>query len=178
MAVHGVESLTAWLTNAGLRGEPEETLVSAFCERAVAVGVPISRALIIIDTLHPVYEGRIVRWGHDASQPVVQEYGRTGLPEGVVDQRLLSGSEESEAIARWRASPFFHMLRTGESLLRRHITGQNEPEFPMLRDYRAAGMTDYVAMINRFAPEGIIGKWTVSTLHGSRRAPPDSTMPT
>src|SRR5262249_47779428 len=90
--------------------------------------------------------------------PVVQEYGRTGLPEGVVDQRLLSGSEQSEAIARWRASPFFHMLRTGESLLRRHVTDQNEPEFPMLRDYWAAGMTDYVAIINRFAPEGIIGE--------------------
>jgi adenylate cyclase len=50
------------------------------------------------------------------------------------------------------------MLQTGESLLRRRVTADNEPQFPVLRDCRAAGMTDYVAIINRFAPEGIIGE--------------------
>src|SRR5262249_62155185 len=53
---------------------------------------------------------------------------------------------------------FFHMLQTGESLLHRRVTVESEAEFPVLRDYRAAGMTDYVAIINRFAPEGIIGE--------------------
>jgi len=81
--------------------------VSGFCERAVATGLPISRALVLIDTLHPVYEGRLVRWGHDPSQPVVHEYGRTGLPEGVSDLHPSSGGEQTEVVARWRASPFF-----------------------------------------------------------------------
>ncbi len=157
IAEDGIDALNAWLAKAGLRGEPEAALVSGFCERAVAAGLPISRALVLIDTLHPVYEGRLVRWGHDPSQPVVLEYGRTGLPGGVSDLHL-SGGEQPEAVARWRASPFFRMLQTGESLLRRRVTAESEPEFPILRDYRAAGMTDYVAIISRFAPEGIIGE--------------------
>lgn len=158
MTVDGIESLTTWLANAGLRGEPEDALVSGFCDRAVAAGLPVSRALVIIDTLHPVYEGRIIRWGHDASQPVVQEYGRTGSTKDVAEEHLPSDGEQSHAIARWRASPFFHMLQTGESVLRRRVIAENDLEFPILRDYRAAGMTDYVAIINRFAPEGVIGE--------------------
>lgn len=31
-----INALAAWLANAGLRGEPEDALVSGFCERAVA----------------------------------------------------------------------------------------------------------------------------------------------
>jgi len=148
ISIDDIDALNTWLTTAGLRGEPETALVSGFCERAVAAGLPISRALMIIDTLHPVYEGRLVRWGHDPSQPVVHEYGRTGLPGGAANLH----------IKQWRASPFFRMLQTGESLLRRRVTAENEAEFPIIRDYRAAGMTDYVAIINRFAPEGIIGE--------------------
>jgi adenylate cyclase len=43
-------------------------------------------------------------------------------------------------------------------LLRRRITAESAAEFAVLADYRAVGMTDYVAMINRFAPEGTIGE--------------------
>jgi adenylate cyclase len=157
IAEQDIQALNAGLAKAGLRGEPEETLVSAFCERAVAAGLPIARAQVFIDTLHPVYEGRLVRWGHDPSRPVVQEYGRTGLPGAAADLRP-SGATQSAMLARWQASPFFRMLQTGESMLRRRVTVESEHEFPILRDYRAEGMTDYVAIINRFAPENIIGE--------------------
>jgi len=152
-----IKAMNAWLAKAGLRGEPEAALVSGFCDRAVAAGLPISRALLLIDTLHPVYEGRVIRWGYDQSEPVVQEYGRTGLPAGALDPQL-SASEQGWTDARWRASPFFRLLQTGESLLRRRVTAESESEFPVLRDFRAAGMTEYVAIINRFAPEGVIGE--------------------
>jgi adenylate cyclase len=167
-----IDALNAWVIKAGLRGEPEAALVSGFCERVVAAGLPISRALVLIDTLHPVYEGRLVRWGHDPSQPAVREYGRTSLPEGVSDP-LVSGGAQPDVVARWQASPFFQMLQTGESLLRRRITAKSAAEFAVLADYRAVGMTDYVAMINRFAPEGTIGEmdciyssWTTARADG------------
>ena len=172
IAEDGIDALNAWLTKAGLRGEPEAELVSGFCERAAGIGLPISRAIVLIDTLHPVYEGRVVRWGHDPSQPAVHEYGRTSLPEGVSDP-LFSGAEQPEVVARWQASPFFQMLQTGESLLRRRISAESEAEFAVLRDYRAVGLTDYVAMINRFRPEGTIGEmdciyssWVTARLDG------------
>ena len=119
IAEDGIDALKGWLAKAGLRGEPEAALVNGFCERAVAAGLPISRAQLLIDTLHPIYEGRLVRWGHDPSQPVVVEYGRTGLPGGVSDLQLSAGGEQPDVAARWRASPFFRMSQTGESLLRR-----------------------------------------------------------
>jgi adenylate cyclase len=158
IAEDDIRALNAWLTKAGLRGESEAALVNGFCERATAAGLPISRALLLIDTLHPVYEGRLVRWGYDPSEPAVREYGRTHLPGGTADH--LSGVylEPSDLVARWRASPFFQMLQTGESVLRRRLTAESEAEFPVLRDYRGPGMTDYVAIINRFAPEGVIGE--------------------
>jgi adenylate cyclase len=154
IAEERIDALNVWLTKAGLRGEPETGLVSGFCERAVAAGLPISRAQVFIDTLHPVHEGRLVRWGHDPSQPAVVEYGRTVLPEGVSDPQLADG----DAAARWRASPFFRLLQTGESLLRRRLTADSDPDFSFLREHRAVGMTDYVAIIDRFAPEGVIGE--------------------
>jgi adenylate cyclase len=158
MTDEGINALTRWLAKAGLRGDSESALVTGFCERAVATGLPISRGQVFIDTLHPVYEGRLVRWGHDPSQRAVQEYGRTAMPEGTADLHLAPGAEDNDAMARWRASPFFQMVETGENLLRRRITAESEAEFPVLRDYRAAGMTDYVAIIDRFAPEGTIGE--------------------
>ena len=57
--------LTAWLTEAGLAGVSELAVVTGFCERAVAAGLPIARGYAFVDTLHPVHEGRVVRWGQD-----------------------------------------------------------------------------------------------------------------
>jgi adenylate cyclase len=159
IAEDDIRTLNVWLTKAGLRGEGEAALVNGFCERATAAGLPISRALLLIDTLHPVYEGRLVRWGYDPSEPPVRDYGRTHLPGGSADLHI-SGVcyERSDLVARWRASPFFRMLETGESVLRRRLTAASEAEFPVLRDYTGAGMSDYVAIISRFAPEGTIGE--------------------
>ena len=46
MTESGINALTAWLAQAGLSGEPEDALVSGFCERAVAVGLPIDHAQV------------------------------------------------------------------------------------------------------------------------------------
>src|SRR5947208_9155888 len=138
IAEDDIKGLNAWLAKAGLRGEPETALVNGFCERAVAAGLPISRALLLIDTLDPVYEGRVVRWGYDPSEPAVQEYGRTGLAAGIADPQL-SANEQGWTDARWRASPFFHLLQTGESLLRLRGTAQTASEVPVMQYVRAAG---------------------------------------
>src|SRR2546430_7886546 len=50
------------------------------------------------------------------------------------------------------------MLQTGDSFLRRRVNAAAKDEFPVLSDFLAAGMTDYVAIISRFAAEGVIGE--------------------
>lgn len=146
-----INALNEWLAEAGLNGTPEDVLVTGFCERARDAGIPLARSLVLIDTLHPVYEGRLVRWGHDASQPGMVEYGRTVVPDGVP----LAADQERGA-ATWRQSPFFHMLQTGQSLLK--LTEEHASVFPVIRDYLAAGMKGGIAIVKRFAPEGVIGE--------------------
>jgi adenylate cyclase len=147
--------VSAWLTQAALAGTSETDIVSGFCERCVAAGVPIARALLFIDTLHPVHEGRLFRWGYGPAESPLLEYGRTNT-----DALATSGSEllDVEQAERWRSSPHYKMVQTGVSFLRRRLNAAAKDEFAVLSDLLAAGMSDYVAIINRFAPEGIIGE--------------------
>jgi len=189
--------LSAWLTQAGLAGMPETDIVSGFCDRCVAAGIPLGRALTFIDTLHPVHEGRLFRWGFGANEPSVQEYGRTSLqgldasgPVGHFVQRAIhlaaatGGSHvivdknvghsvalDVRASDSWRRSTFYNMLQTGDSLLRRRLDADTKEEFSTLPDWHAAGVTDYVAIISRFAAEGIIGEMDAVYSAWGTRAP-------
>ena len=146
--------LSAWLTQAGLAGTSEADIVSGFCDRCVAAGLPLARALMLIDTLHPVHEGRLFRWDDGPTESPPVEYGRT-------DPATLAasgaGPEAVAAAERWRRSPFYRMLQTGESVLRRRVNNATVNEFSVLADLLAEGMTDYVAIISRFAADSVIG---------------------
>jgi adenylate cyclase len=146
--------LLAWLTQAGLAGTPESDIFSVFCDRCVAAGIPLGRAHVAIDTLHPVHEGSLFRWGYP-NEPLVYEYGRTSL-EGL--DASGAASLDAQATDVWRRGPFYNMLQTGASLLRRRLNADTKDEFSMLADWLAAGMTDYVAITTRFAAEGVIGE--------------------
>jgi adenylate cyclase len=160
--------LSGWLTQGGLAGTPETDIVSGFCERCVAAGIPVARAVMFIDTLHPVHEGQLFRWGYSPGESPLLEYGRTDP-----DALAASGSEpqDVEMAQRWRASPHYKMAQTGESFLRRRLDAAAQAEFPLLADFAAAGMTDYVAIINRFAPEGVIGEMDGVYSSWATRAP-------
>jgi adenylate cyclase len=142
--------------------------VNGFCDRCVAAGLPLARGQVFIDTLHPVHEGRLFRWGVGPTESPLVEYGRTSL-----DALAASGSnpEDVEAAERWRQSPFYTMLQTGDSLLRRRLNDTTKDEFPVLSDLVAAGMTDYVAIINRFAAEGVLGEMDGVYSSWATRAP-------
>jgi hypothetical protein len=75
----------------------------------------------------------------------------------------------------WRRSPFYNMLQTGETLLRRRLSSDTQHQFSMLLDWRADGMTDYVAIITRFAAEGVIGE--MDAVYSSRGTSASSTAP-
>jgi adenylate cyclase len=146
---------SAWLTQVGLAGTPEPEIVFGFCERCVAAGLPVARGLVAIDTLDPVHEGRVFRWGYNPEVAAVFDYGRTsqeGLAAGGFN------SQDVEAARRWEHSAFYHMMQTGSSLLRRRLNATTKDEFAWVSDLYAEGMTDYVAIINRFATARVIGE--------------------
>jgi len=143
MTESDIAELATWIAEVGLKGKGETAMIAGFCERIVAMDLPLARAILFIDTLHPVHEGRAFRWDRETSGATLTEYGR---------------STEGEAAERWRASAFFRMLETGESLLRRRLPPDGELEFPMFREHREAGMTDFLAIVKRFAADGVIGE--------------------
>jgi len=160
--------LSAWLAESSLAGTSDTDIVSGFCDRCVAAGLPLARALMFIDTLHPVHEGRLFRWGYGPTESQLLEYGRTS-PEALA----ASGSEPQhvEQAQRWRDSAHYKMVQTGDWFLRRRLNAAAIDEFPTLSDFLAAGMTDYVAIINRFAPQGVIGEMDGFYSSWATRAP-------
>ena len=155
-----VAGVARWVTLAGLAGAAEPDLLRGFCERLAAAGLPVCRANMVVDTLHPVHEGRAFRWRRDEADldPIV-EYGRTNV--------------EGEAADSWRRSTYYHLLQTGESLLRRRIGPGHPVDFTVLDDLRSERQTDYLALIHRFGAAGSIGEldsvyssWTTDAASG------------
>jgi adenylate cyclase len=132
--------LAGWITQAGLAGQSETATLAGFCKRAVALGLPLARALVLIDTLHPIYEGRAFRWTREKKETTLTAYGRS-----------------DEDWQRWQRSPFYRLEESGETFLRRRLTAATDAEFSVFPELRADGMTEYVAVANRFAGRAIIG---------------------
>ncbi|MDP2330930.1 MAG: adenylate/guanylate cyclase domain-containing protein [Reyranella sp.] len=136
--------IAGWVVRRGLAGMTEEDLLREFCEKCRAAGLSLSRGLALIDTLHPVHEGRVFRWRDDESNdPAMVEYGR---------------SDQGEGAETWQRSPFFHLLQTGEEELRRRIGFGDAADFPAIQEMKDAGHTDYLVFVHRFADDNTIGE--------------------
>ncbi len=77
-----IAKLATWLAKAGLEGRTETALVEGFCSRAVAGGLPLARVMMLVDTLHPIHEGRAFRWESEKPEATLTEYGRTSRGGG------------------------------------------------------------------------------------------------
>lgn len=130
-----------WLAGAGLSGIAETELVREFCERSRAAGLELSRGLVFIDTLHPVFEGQGFRWSDiESNESDAFEYGSTS---------------EGEAAENWQRSPFYAMLQTGENEMR---IGVDDDRFKMTLKLIGDGHKHFATFIHRFGDTGIIGE--------------------
>ncbi|WP_275785871.1 adenylate/guanylate cyclase domain-containing protein [Pararhizobium gei] len=142
MDAQKIADLSAWLTTQGLKGVDEMDIVNGFCQRARQAGLRLDRGLALIDTLHPVYEGRAFQW--DSLEPIKSavEYGPT---------------DEGTAAETWKRSAFFHLRETSGNEVRRRIGFGDPADFYQLDTMLEAGHKDYVAMIHRFVKDSHIG---------------------
>jgi adenylate cyclase len=148
--------LTAWISNAGLSGQDETTMVTELCARIVAHGLPLTRAQVFIDTLHPIYGGRLYTWQVAKGETIASEY---------------EPANAGEALARWQQSPFYRVIETGSAALRRRLTKDSGAEFPLLGELYAQGITDYVAAVDRFGADAVIGEMDCVYYSWSTNAP-------
>jgi len=134
-----------WLTGQGLTGLPENELIRGFCERCLAGGIDLSRGLVFLDTLHPIFEGRGFRWSDRASNESDRfEYGP---------------SDEGEAASNWRRSIFFHMLENGHDELQidLHAPGIVD-RFSMVSALQEDGHRHGAVFVHKFGENGSLGQ--------------------
>ena len=136
--------LMNWLTRRGLEGLPENELIRGFCERCCDGGVPLSYGLVVIDTLHPMFEGRGFRW-HDTetNQPDSFEYGPT---------------ESSDAAEGWRRSIFYEMLEQGHEHRVVDLTDVASHRYSRFDELSSNGHTHASAFVHRFGEAGTMGQ--------------------
>jgi len=138
--------LMNWLANQSLTGLPENDLLRGFCERCRAHGLELSRSLVFIDTLHPVFEGRGFRWNDSQTQTNEAdsfEYGSTN---------------EGTAAESWRRSTFHHLLESGGDELLIDLSDCAGLDFTMIEDLIAKGHKHFLTFVHRFGEAGTMGQ--------------------
>jgi adenylate cyclase len=136
--------LMNWLVSQGLTGLPENDLLRGFCQRCRASGLDLSRGLVFIDTLHPIFEGRGFRWNDsETNGSDVFEYGSTN---------------EGTAAENWRRTTFFHMLERGDDEIRIDLADCDKLDFSMIDELAAKGHRHFVAFVHRFGEAGTMGQ--------------------
>lgn len=132
------------IADASLNGLSEGEILAGFCAALNGAGIPVTRAMLGADTLHPVLAGRIFVWHAEVDEVGLHEFGRSMTADGE---------------AKWRESPFYHLEETGLDQLRFRIQGHNGARpFPVLNDLADQGYTDYLVTMTRFGEKGIIGQ--------------------
>ena len=136
-------SIAGWSTRV-IYGLKEEELLGGFCQQCLAAGLEVSRTVVLLDTLHPNFEGRAYSWRSDAPAATrVIEYGRTS---------------EGEAAASWQRSPLFALAQSGESEQRIRIWQGDGQQYSVMAEFAQEGHTDYLAFVHRLAPDTVIGE--------------------
>jgi adenylate cyclase len=151
--------LMNWLVNQGLTGLPENDLLRGFCERCRAGGLNVSRGLVFIDTLHPIFEGRGFRWNDsETNESDAFEYGSTS---------------EGEAGQAWRRSTFFHMLEHDHDEMVIDLSNCASLDFSMINELADKGHKHFAAFVHRFGEAGTMGQmdcfysyWTTRRAEG------------
>ncbi|MEO8319497.1 MAG: adenylate/guanylate cyclase domain-containing protein [Bradyrhizobium sp.] len=136
--------LMNWLVSQGLEGLPENDLIRGFCERCCAEGLDLSRGLVFIDTLHPIFEGRGFRWNDtETNEADAFEYGST---------------DQGENAQSWRRSVFYHMLENGRQELALDLAEGATNNFGMIDDLAAKGHKQFVSFVHQFGAAGTMGQ--------------------
>lgn len=120
-----VEPVIDWLLHRGRHITEPEALLGAICDRMVDAGLGINRVWAFMMTLHPQYFGFALAW----------EDGETSTYHRTHEEW------DSDAV---RLAPMT-LIKEGHRIIRRRLCEPDcEIDFPVLKDLREQGFTDYV----------------------------------
>jgi adenylate cyclase len=143
-----------WLLDQALGAPDPVVLFETMCQRLAGIGLPITRARLIWQTLHPLFRAETVVW--DRGKPA----------------ELAHFQHQDNETDAWLKSPLRFVMENRIDVLRRQLAGENETlDFPILTELKAQGLTDYLVLSTRImhkmetsnptqgGPRGIIVTW-------------------
>ncbi|MBI2741893.1 MAG: adenylate/guanylate cyclase domain-containing protein [Rhodospirillales bacterium] len=141
-------AVTDWLADAGLRNLSLDEIVDGFVRRLNEIGVPVARAFVGMNTLHPMVRMRSLIWERATGLRARYEFQHVEVDAPIILQ-----------------SPFLPMIRHGIAERRYDLTSPPpEQEVPVFDELRAAGMTEWLARVFQFGelapadPERVVGE--------------------
>ena len=130
------QHLTSVLVQAAIAGCTPLSILAALCRAMADSGLPLTRATVGARLVHPLLDATLVIWRPDR-----------GAYLDDTPRPTVRGNEA------WRDSPFHHLEQTEAACLRCRLgNGEGVDQFAILRDLRAEGATDYLALRTRLAP--------------------------
>jgi adenylate cyclase len=139
-----IRSTLDWLAGGALSGAQSQDVLAELCQRMVESDIPLWRVAVFVTTLHPDVMGRRFLWQADS---------------GVTTSDALHEITDTDD---FRTSPFSTVYATRKPLRRRIADGDCPIDFPILRNFRTEGVTDYAAFPLLFT-DGTIHVATWST---------------
>jgi adenylate cyclase len=124
-----IEAIIDWLAGPALHVPTLSREFDEFAWRMLAAGYPLLRATLQLRTLHPQYLGANFVWWRTT--------GRTMLRLITHEVQDMYGHEDN---------PVRRVLVDGETVRRRIDVADDTLDFPILRDLKAEGATDYFAL--------------------------------
>ncbi len=122
-----IRQVLDWLAGGAVSGAESQDVLAELCERMVACGIPLWRVAVFVTTLHPDVMGRRFLWQAES---------------GVTTSNALYSLVETED---FRTSAVVAVYNTGKMIRRRIADSDCPDDFPILRELRAEGATDYAA---------------------------------
>ena len=119
-------AVARWLAGGARPAAQANEFMAQLCKRLVACGIPLWRTAIFVRTLHPAVMGRRFMWRQD-----------TGVR---ISEAGFDRLEDDDYLA----SPVTHVYGTGLPLRRRLAAADCPADFPILDEFRAEGVTDYL----------------------------------
>ena len=122
-----------WLVQESLRGTRPDALMQGLCERLLDAGVPVVRVHVACGFLHPLFQSFAVSWNRDS---------------GLMRDRF---SYDGATTKAWEESPLKAVMNEDRPFIRAKLeTGQGINEFPVLKEFKERGQTDYYLMRQAF----------------------------
>jgi adenylate cyclase len=146
-----IHEVAHWLIDGAPGASRPELIVSEMCERLAAAGVPLERVAVFVRTLHPNIIGVTFIWRPD--QPIQIERA----PRTIIDD------------PEYLKSPLQPAFDLGQGLRRRLADPACPRDYPILEDFDAEGITDYLVTPLRFlSGENHVATWTTKAKGGFR----------